>query len=69
MKFCVRVLAACLCLCLTAFGEGNTFDRVRYNGGSVESKVDPKDWKNTLTISSDSISLSFGDGKKTRHST
>src|SRR5437899_4893694 len=64
MRICIRVIALCLCLSLTAYGQGNTFDRVRYNGGSVDSKVDPKDWKNTLTVTSDSITLSLKDGKK-----
>ena len=63
MKFCARLLATLLCFCLTAYAEGNSFDRVRYNGGSVDSKVDPKDWKNTLTITSDAITLALKDGK------
>jgi len=64
MRFLIRVIALCVCINLTAYGQGNTFDRVRYNGGSVDSKVDPKDWKNTLTVTSDSITLSLKDGKK-----
>lgn len=64
MKFCVRVIALCLCLSLLTYGQGNTFDRVRYNGGSVDSKVDPKEWKNTLTVNSDLITLALKDGKK-----
>jgi len=46
MKLLLRVLTICLCFSLSTYGDGNTFDRVRYNGGSVPSKVDPKDWKN-----------------------
>jgi hypothetical protein len=64
MKFFVRVIVLCLCLSLSAYGQGNSFDRVRYNGGSVDSKVDPKEWKNTLTVTSDFITLSLKDGKK-----
>jgi hypothetical protein len=64
MQFALRVLIVCLCLSLSTYGDGNTFDRVRYNGGSVASNVDPKDWHNTLTITSDAISLSFKDGSK-----
>jgi hypothetical protein len=64
MKFGARVIALCLCLSLLAYGEGNTFDRVRYNGGSVDSKVDPQEWKNTLTVTSDLITLSLKDGTK-----
>ena len=29
--------------------QGNSFDKVRYNDGSVYSKVDPHDRHNTLT--------------------
>jgi len=64
MRICIRVIALCLCLSLSAYGQGNSFDRVRYNGGSVDSKVDPKEWKNTLTVTSDFITLSLKDGKK-----
>src|SRR2546427_5184418 len=64
MKICIRIIALCLCLSLSAYGQGNSFDRVRYNGGSVDSKVDPKEWKNTLTVTSDFITLSLKDGKK-----
>jgi hypothetical protein len=64
MKVCIRVIALCLSLSLFAYGQGNSFDRVRYNGGSVDSKVDPKEWKNTLTVTSDFITLSLKDGKK-----
>jgi hypothetical protein len=64
MKFCARFIAICLSTSLLAYADGNTFDRVRYNGRSVDSKVDPKEWKNTLTVTSDSITLSLKDGKK-----
>jgi hypothetical protein len=64
MKFCMRVIVLCLCFSLLTYGEGNTFDRVRYNGGSVDSKVDPKEWKNTLTVNSELITLALKDGKK-----
>src|SRR4029077_20292659 len=64
MKVYIRVIAVCLCLSLSVYGQGNSFDRVRYNGGSVESKVDPKEWKNTLKVTSDFITLALKDGKK-----
>ena len=63
MRFCVRVIVLCMCLSLATYGQGNSFDRVRYNGGSVDSKVDPKEWKNTLTVTSDRITLALKDGK------
>jgi hypothetical protein len=44
MRVLARLLAVFLCACLATYADGNSFDRVRYNGGSVDSKVDPKDW-------------------------
>src|SRR5215475_10887007 len=57
-----KMLAAVLCFTLLAYADGgNTFTRVRYNGGSIASKVDPKDWGNKLTVTSDAITLEFKD--------
>ena len=64
MKFLARFAATFLCVTLVSYGQGNSFDKVRYNGGSVDSKVDPKDWNNHLTIASDLITLALKDGKK-----
>lgn len=44
---------------------GNTFTKVRYNGGSVASKVDPKDWDNKLTVSPEMIVLELKGPEKT----
>ena len=54
-------LAVILCCSILAYAEGNTFTRVRYNGGSVPSKVSPKDWDNTLTVTPDAITLLLKD--------
>lgn len=55
----------CLLACaFVAQGQGNTFNKVRYNGGSVDSKVSPKDWSNQLTITPSVITLALKDGKK-----
>lgn len=62
MKTLIRAIAFSLCFALACYGQGNSFDRVRYNGGSVSSKVDPKEWKNTLTVTSDKITLALKDG-------
>lgn len=59
-----QLLVIFLAFALVAQGQGNTFNRVRYNGGSLDSKVNPKDWDNHLTITSDAISLALKDGKK-----
>lgn len=61
----VRQFLICfLAFALVAQGQGNTFSKVRYNGGSVDSKVNPKDWNNHLTVTSDTITLALKDAKK-----
>ena len=64
MQILRRLLAIILCSALIAWAQGNSFDKVRYNGGSVYSKVDPKDWSNHLTVTSDMITLALKDGNK-----
>src|SRR5207253_511181 len=64
MQTLKRLLALLVCSAFVAWAQGNSFDKVRYNGGSVDSKVDPKDWNNHLTIASDLITLALKDGKK-----
>jgi hypothetical protein len=65
MKNIRKAVVIILCTALMAQAQGNTF-KVRYNGGSVASKVNPKDWGNKLTINADMISLQLkgkGGGK------
>jgi hypothetical protein len=69
MNYLRQAVATVLCLVLMstiAWGgsAGNTFTKVRYNGGSVPSKVDPKDWDNRLTVTSDTITLELKGEKK-----
>ena len=59
-----KVIAFTLVYSTLAYAQGNTFTKVRYNGGSVQSKVDPKEWSNTLTVNSDAITLTLKDGAK-----
>jgi hypothetical protein len=59
-----RLLAILLGTALLAYAQGNTFDKVRYNGGTVSTKVNPKDWNNKLTITPDLILLTLKDGQK-----
>lgn len=62
-KNTLRAAAAFLCLSMAVYGQGNSFDKVRYNGGSVDSKVDPTDWGNRLVVAQDKITLVLSDGK------
>jgi hypothetical protein len=64
MNTAKRVLALFLACTVFVYAQGNTFAKVRYNGGSVTSKVDPKSWDNTLTVTSGMITLALEDGVK-----
>lgn len=56
-----QTLAVLLSLSLLAYGQGNTFTKVRYNGGSLSTTVKPDDWDNTLTVSAEAIVLTLKD--------
>ncbi len=56
-------LAILLCFPLILSAQGNVFTKVRYNGGSVSTKVKPDDWDNKLTVTGDAITLSLKDGQ------
>ncbi len=63
MQIARGFLAMLLSLSVLVHGQGNTFTKVRYNGGSVSTQVKPDDWDNKLTVSADSIVLVLKDGK------
>jgi hypothetical protein len=56
-------LSLVLSLSVVASAQGNVFDKVRYNGGSIPTKVKPDDWDNKLTVASDQITLTLKDGQ------
>lgn len=68
MRTIYRILAPVLCVVLTAYtladSQGNSWDKVRYNGGTLQTKVDPKDWDNHLTVTSDLITFKLKDGQQ-----
>jgi hypothetical protein len=41
-------------------GQGNSWNKLRYSGGTVQAKVNPFDWNSTLTINPDSLVFTFG---------
>jgi PEGA domain len=63
MQISRRLLAILLCFAVLASAQGNSWNKVRYNGGTVQTKVDPKDWDNHLTVTSDLITLKLKDGQ------
>lgn len=62
-KKIIGVIAFVLIASILTYGQGNTFKRIRYQGGSVASTVKPDDWDNTLIVTSDEITLKLKDGK------
>lgn len=64
MQTLKKLLAMFLCASSVSWAQGNSFDKVRYNGGSVDSKVNPEDWNNHLTVTSNATTLALKDGKK-----
>lgn len=65
MRHLRRLIVLLLSSALITAAQGNVFDRVRYNGGTVASKVKPDDWRNKLTITSTAITLALNDGQST----
>jgi hypothetical protein len=63
MELLRKFLAMFLCCTFVTYGQGNTFTKVRYNGGSVSTNVRPDDWDNKLTVNSDAIVLALKDGQ------
>lgn len=61
-KLIVVSLVICLPVVMLA-QEGNVFNKVRYNGGSISTKVKPDEWDNKLTVSSDAITLILKDNQ------
>jgi hypothetical protein len=58
-----RVVAACVLLSLSwaqASGAArNSWNKIRYRGGSVVARVDSWDWNTTLTVKPDEITVFF----------
>jgi hypothetical protein len=59
-----RFLSCVLLVAMAAQAEGNSWNKLRYTGGTVAAKVDPFDWNTTLTVKPDLILLTF-EGQKT----
>src|ERR1017187_1115448 len=60
-----RILACTVALAMagsfqTAAAAGNSWNKIRYSGGTVAAKVNPYDWNTTLTVSPGAIVLVFG---------
>jgi hypothetical protein len=54
-----RVIALVILATHLLGADGNSWNRIRYSGGTVAAKVNPYDWNTTLTVSVDNITLVF----------
>src|ERR1035438_1532816 len=59
-----KILVLLLTCSFLAYAQGNSFTKVRYNGGSVASKVNAKDWNNKLTVTPEAIVLVLKDKQR-----
>lgn len=65
MRKLLGYLLAVILLIQMSWAEttGNAWKKVRYNGGTVTTKISPKDWDNKLTVTSDAITFQLKDGQ------
>src|SRR6266498_1270416 len=58
-----RTIAALLVFCVAGavchVADGNSWNRLRYNGGTVAAKVNPFDWNTTLTVTPGTLTFLF----------
>ena len=57
-----RTLACTLVLaisCINCPAGNNSWNKIRYTGGTIQAKVDPYDWNTVLTITPDAIVFVF----------
>lgn len=63
-----RVFAVLMCVimvCAPVLADtGNSWNKVRYNAGTLQTTVSPKEWDNKLTITSELITFTMKDGQK-----
>src|SRR4051794_10201681 len=63
MKTATRAIALFLCFSTIGYAQGNTFNKVRYNGGSISTTTDSESWDNKLNVSSDAITFTMKAGQ------
>ena len=63
-----RLVAFVMCIVMASIpalaDSGNSWTKVRYNAGTLQTTVSPKDWNNKLTVTPDLITILLKDGQK-----
>jgi hypothetical protein len=57
-RLCISALAAAVATAQLR-ADGNSWNKLRYSGGTIEAKVNQFDWNTTLTVKPDAIVLVF----------
>jgi len=55
-----RIIALTVLASQCLWADGNSWNKIRYGGGTVPAKVNPYDWNTTLTVTPAIINLIFG---------
>ncbi len=63
MKMVCQICAVLLSVTFGAYGQGNSSKDIRYQGGTLQTKVHADDRGNRLTVTSDEIKLDLKDGR------
>ena len=64
MKMLRAFLVLSLCFALFAEGQnGNSFNKVRYQGGTLQTNVKPDDWDNKIIVTPDMVTITLKDGQ------
>jgi hypothetical protein len=61
---CCAVVTMACAQCVWA--DTNSWNQIRYNGGTIQAKVNPYDWNTTLTVTPDAIVLVFAHRQTVR---
>src|SRR3569832_916329 len=65
MRRFFAILMTVIMVCAPMLADtGNSFTKVRYNAGTLQTTVSPKEWDNKLVITSELITLTLKDGQK-----
>ncbi len=59
----IRISAMILCCSALVLAQEDTWDKVRYDRGLLQTSVDAKDWGNHLEITSEKITFRLKDGQ------
>ncbi len=64
MKIVRNLIVLSLCYALLTEGQsGNSFNKVRYQGGTLQTNVKPDEWDNRMVVTSETVTITLKDGQ------